>query len=159
MRGAFTMIELVFVIVIIGILSLFAIPQFSEVQEGAKRGSVDQFLTQLRLKMVARYEYNGYSDLNNSTLTLPVIIASHLGDNYLKNRYTSLATYISFSSTPLHNTQESPVIVCVGEGALATTSGCQSGSNDYNLTLANETKKSLQGRDINVRTLLLTRKQ
>lgn len=158
MRSGFTMIELVFVIVIIGILSLFAIPQFSEVQEGAKRANVDQFLTQLRSKMVARYGYNGYSDLNNSSLTLPAIITTHLGDSDLKNSYTNLESYMSFSPTSLHNTQGTPVVICVGEGAVALASGCQSGSNDYNLSLINENKKSLQGRDIVTRSLILTRR-
>ena len=72
MKSAFTMVELVFVIIVIGILSVVAIPKLTPLVGTAKTGkaqatlaSVRSALSTERQKRILRGELRGITDLGN----------------------------------------------------------------------------------------------
>jgi prepilin-type N-terminal cleavage/methylation domain-containing protein len=68
-RNAFTLVELLIVVIIIGILAAVAIPQFGDSATDAKRASLDANLTTLRSALELYYHQHGS--------TYPGIIKTH----------------------------------------------------------------------------------
>ena len=74
MRGGFTMIELIFVIVIIGILTAIAVPKLAATRDDAvivkareTVGSVRSSLSTERQKSILRGQFSAVSDLGDAT--------------------------------------------------------------------------------------------
>jgi len=103
-RHAFTLVEILIVVVILGILAGIVVPQFSRASDDAKLQATISQLVKLRNAI------NVYYFRNNSTL--PVVTAGNgtwgplLGDGYFKDPPTNLhvggvnADVITFGSGP-----------------------------------------------------------
>ena len=69
-RNGFTMVELIFVIIIIGILSVAAIPKFGDIKDRAKINAEYSSLSGLDSALVAKMEF--YKDDNPAATTFPI---------------------------------------------------------------------------------------
>ena len=69
-RNGFTMVELIFVIIIIGILSVAAIPKFGDIKDRAKVNTEYSSLSGLNSAIVAKMEF--YKDDNPSAIEFPI---------------------------------------------------------------------------------------
>ncbi len=67
-RAGFTMIELIFVIVILGILSAVALPKFIGVSEQAKVGKLKAYVGTLNMTTLPAYWSESISDGNNGSI-------------------------------------------------------------------------------------------
>jgi prepilin-type N-terminal cleavage/methylation domain-containing protein len=83
MRKAFTMVELVFVIVILGILASFAIPKLAVTRDDAEVVAGVQRLSHMLSDIALYYTTKGYIDGNLSKMTNVELLDS------TKNKFTS----------------------------------------------------------------------
>lgn len=66
-REAFTMIELIFVIIILGILGAIALPNFFETQKSAQISSLKESINQIINKLTESGSYNYFYDINKTS--------------------------------------------------------------------------------------------
>ena len=86
-KKAFTMIELIFVIVILGILAAVALPKFATSQESAIEANAKQQIQAIRASiesdhMLKVQETGGMENSGNGTLTLYYNYQPWLGERY-----------------------------------------------------------------------------
>ena len=74
MKKAFTMIELVFVIVILGILASFAIPKLAATRDDAEVAAGQQRMSSLLTGIGSYYTAHGTFDTNVSKMTNEVLV-------------------------------------------------------------------------------------
>ncbi len=101
MKKAFTMVELIFVILIIGILSAIAVPKFQTTAEmahdakaGSQLASVMSALSTERQKRILKGDFTAISDLGDSTYAFSQFSADKDG-----NQNDVLDAYISNCAT------------------------------------------------------------
>lgn len=87
-KKAFTIIELVFVIVVLGILAAVAIPKFSATRDDAIDARIKKQINAIRTsieneRMAHLQTVNGMKNSGNGTLTLYYDYQPWLGDTYL----------------------------------------------------------------------------
>jgi len=114
MRKAFTMIEIIFVIVIIGILAAVAIPKILSNRDNATAKVCEQGAGNLLSEISGYYAKNGYWDKIENMSSLPVGVTTTAGNG--KNGIKEAAGTIPLGdgSVPLH-------FVCNGEVVVTYT--------------------------------------
>ncbi len=96
MKNAFTMIELVFVIVVLGILALVAIPKLSATRDDAEIVIKQKSVTNLIAELSSYYTAHGAFEKNVSKMTHENLVDSS-GATYIGNFLTTPA-YIANSA-------------------------------------------------------------
>lgn len=122
---AFTMIELIFVIVIIGILAAVAIPRISAHRDDAKAGICAGEFGNIITEITSNYATLGYTDFQ--TLTLGAM------SNVKKGLGADTGTGIVEAGTEL--VINGITYNCEADAAGALSFAAASASGDYNLTI------------------------
>ncbi len=128
-RKAFTMVELVFVMVVLGIISAVAVPKFSAGRDDANAAKCTHEFQQLISEISEKYTFKGYSGFSHT----PIGEITNLGTGVLESDGVSSAS----------NTVVSLGIVYMCDGKnIAELKGTSVGA-DYNLTVRDLNTPSL----------------
>ena len=122
---AFTMIELIFVIVIIGILAAVAIPRISAHRDDAKAGICAGEFGNIITEITSNYATLGYTDFQTLTIGAMSNAKNGLGED--------VGTGIVEESTVL--VINGITYNCEADAADALSFDAVSGTGDYNLTI------------------------
>ena len=123
-RKAFTMIELVFVIAIIGILGAVAIPKISAYRDDAKAGICTSEFSTLIVEIVTNYSKFGYTSFRNLSIS------------ELTNTKTDISgTETGLSEAGPDNVVDGLTFNCEGDSMATVTFTTLADNGDYNLTI------------------------
>lgn len=92
-RNAFTLVELIFTIVIIGVLAAIAVPQYKQLQENAQIGNIVKYYSDIQSSAKSAYmNENQLNDVNQSTVDLTNLY-DFKGKGWVISNSNDTATY------------------------------------------------------------------
>ena len=127
MKKAFTMVEVIFVIVIIGILAAVAIPKLAASRDDAEASVCIREVGQLIEEVASEYAKVGYSTFKDKTISLmtniPLITADDTRGLKIDNKVDTVGI----------------IYICGGEEIVNILGQSENGDYDLNITLTAST--------------------
>lgn len=153
-RNAFTLVELIFVIVIIGVLAAIAVPQFRQLQENAQIANIVKYYSDILT--TAKSSYLNEVELNNVTPAADLNLTQlydFRGRGWVISNNNDTATY----TVSIGGTNQTLQIVYNDAGVITMTTTIAGAQAQRIMDkLADKTSMTFTAADVNTTTLTLT---